>query len=82
MTPAEKEKLDILAGTRSKAAADMAAVRRQDIKPVLELPAKLQSAPVSAAPTAADYNALHNDVLALHTALASMSASLRSSYGR
>lgn len=82
MTPRQIEDLEILSGSRSKNAAPLAAVRRQDLDALLAIPARLRSSQVGAAPSQADYNALQADVADLFKALSNVSASMRKVYGR
>lgn len=67
-----REKVEKLTGERGDAAKSLSAIRRSELRamPVL------QSQPVTAAPTADDFNALQADVAALFAALARMSNAL------
>ncbi|MGL4297334.1 MAG: hypothetical protein ACRCTG_16620 [Aestuariivirga sp.] len=67
-----REKVEKLTGERGDTTKSLSAVRRQELR---TLPA-LQSQPVTAAPTAADFNALQADVAAIFAALARISNAL------
>lgn len=69
-----KEKVEKLTGERGDAARSLAAVRRLDLRTLASV--KIQSAQVSAAPTAADFNALQRDVATIFAALQRISNSL------
>jgi hypothetical protein len=62
------ERLDVLAGTRTRDKSE-AAVRIQDLIGILQIPTNLASKPAAAAPTKAEYDALLRDVTALQTQL-------------
>jgi len=65
------EMLELLAGARgAKPATKLrAAVRIEDLRSLLQLSGKLQSAKVSSAPTADEFNALVEDVHRIHARL-------------
>ncbi|MCA1490093.1 hypothetical protein I6F11_04065 [Ensifer sp. NBAIM29] len=69
------EKLEVLAGDRPRA-RDQAAVRIEDLAELLQI-AQFQTAELSAAPTAADFNSLRGDVLEIHTRLSVIAQVLR-----
>lgn len=58
----QRQKLDVLDGTRVRATMPRAAVRIEDLTGLLQMTATLQSKTVTAAPTQSDYNALQHDV--------------------
>jgi hypothetical protein len=66
-----REKLELLTGERGDATKSKSAVRRGELLALASL--KLQSAQVSATPTAAQYNALQADVAAIFAALQTIS---------
>jgi hypothetical protein len=73
----DRETLYLLAGLRSKGdAMKKAAVRIEDVIGIVQFPAKLQSAKVSAAPTQSDYNALQHDVAKMQEALMMVATAL------
>jgi len=57
-----KEKLEILSGTRGHGTKAQAAVRREELAPLLRLPHQLKSRLIDGVPTQQDYNALRGDV--------------------
>lgn len=61
-----KEKTEVLDGTRNAASSPKAAVRRQDLNFAQDLPVSMKSKVVVGTPTAADINALREDVQRLH----------------
>lgn len=75
------EKLDVLAGTRKPNEKGRAAVRFEDLEALTSYAYKLKSSTVSAAPTAAQHNALVEDVRRLHETLQSLSKALKTKLG-
>lgn len=73
------EKLEVLAGTRAgPGGASGAAVRLSDLSGLLALPPTLKSAHAAgAAPTAAEFDALVDDVQALHLRLLAVAEALQ-----
>lgn len=69
---ARAERVDALAGTRNDTAPDKQAVTRGDMASLGAV--RLTSAKVTASPTAADHNALVDDVRAIAAALNAMGA--------
>lgn len=70
MDPRLVEKLETLDGSRRRDAIGKAAVRLEDLQPLLELAPRLQSAKAAGAtPTQAEFDALVDDVHALHRRL-------------
>ncbi len=55
------EKLEILDGSR-RGNRNQAAVRIDDMRELLQISTKLRSAPLTGAPTMADFNALQKDL--------------------
>ena len=80
MTPQQVEKLETLDGTRRRGAvARKAAVRVEDLSALLTLPAKLKSMKAAGStPTAAEFDALVDDVAALHAGLKAVATALQS----
>lgn len=70
------EKLEVLAGTRGAGARGKAAIRVDDLLPLLALP-KLKSSPVASAPTVEEFNALRADVVQIHERLFAIAEILR-----
>lgn len=71
------EDLEILAGTRAKGPSRRRqAVRIEDLAGILDLPDTLQSTTVGAAPTAAQHNALVQDLHTIHQRLTALSQAL------
>lgn len=65
-----EERLDVLAGERTGNARGRAAVRLDDLKPLLGQPPALKSVKAAgSAPTKAEFDALVDDVHALHRVL-------------
>nr|WP_278422983.1 hypothetical protein [Brucella anthropi] len=75
------EKLDVLAGTRKPGEKVRAAVRFEDLDLLTSYAYKLKSGTVSAAPTAAQHNALVEDVRHMHQTLQSLSKALKTKLG-
>ncbi|WP_421849887.1 hypothetical protein [Oricola sp.] len=79
MNPNDKEKLDVLDGSRSAntEARRRQAVRVADLAPALEFIDRLQSAPAAGAtPTKAEFDALQSDIRNLHLRLKQISENL------
>lgn len=73
-----KEKLETLDGSRGRQALSRAAVRLEDLQGILELPAKLKAVHAAGAePTAAEFDALVDDVGELLRALNVVVAALQ-----
>ncbi len=70
------EKLEVLAGSRAGGARRKAALRVEDLLPLLALP-PMKSRDVADAPTAADFNALRADLKEVHARLFQLAAILR-----
>jgi len=68
-----KEKVELLNANRGASGYPLAGVRREDFVPIASLASSMQSAQVTSAPTAADFNALQKDVAALYGALVQVS---------
>jgi len=68
-----REKVELLTGDRGATKSPLASVRREDFVPIASLASSMQSAQVTSAPTAADFNALQKDVAALYGALVQVS---------
>lgn len=68
ITPQQIEKLDILSGSRAGKSKGQAAVRVDDLLPLLALPV-MKSSTVSSTPTAAQFNALRADLEEVHARL-------------
>ena len=62
-----KEKVEKFTGERGDALKPLSAVRRSELATLASV--TLQSSPVSGTPTAAQYNALQNDVVVIFNAL-------------
>lgn len=72
----DKERLDILSGERTAKSRGAAALRLDDLAPLLALPA-LKSHAVSETPTAEEYNALRRDLVDVHERLRQISEIIR-----
>lgn len=70
------QQIQELAGERGETGRPKAAVVRRDLEAIGRMPT-LKSKPVTAAPTAADFNALRDDVRLIYEALAAIAASLK-----
>lgn len=66
-----REQVQLLAGERGSADKAKTAVRRGELRALASL--KMQSGPVSAAPTQADFNRLQADVAAIYEAFVQIS---------
>lgn len=78
MDAQQKERLEILDGSRSRSAIRKAAVRIEDLTGILELSAKLKSVKAAgAAPTAAEFDALVDDVAMLQLRLLAVAQALQ-----
>lgn len=65
-----REKIETLDGSRGKGAIRQAAVRIEDLAPLLALPARLKSAKAAGStPTKAEFDALVEDVAEMHRRL-------------
>lgn len=75
MTPARMEEIiSTLNGSRAKGAGARAAVLVDDLLPALRaLPTSLKSKPVTASPSASQFNDLLADVAAIHRCLRALS---------
>lgn len=74
----DAERLDTLDGSRGGRATRKAAVRIEDLASLLELPPTLKAAKAAgAAPTKAEFDALVDDILAMHRRLAVVAAALQ-----
>lgn len=72
------EKLQVLDGSRA-GSQEGSAVRHRDLAALLQLPAQLKSAKAAGGtPTAAEFNALVDDVKALHQRLQEVAAIVQS----
>lgn len=71
------QQIQELAGERGDAAKTRAAVRRADLADALGRVPVLSSKPATAAPTAAEYNALRDDVRRMYEALSLIAQALR-----
>ncbi len=70
MNATDKERLEVLAGARGKAALPGAAVRRRDLLPLLSLPVPAAGkVPAGSTVMAEPFNALVDDVAALRQAI-------------
>lgn len=80
MTPFEvaqlRENVRVLAGEAPKAKR-LAAVRIEDLLPILQIPQLQAGAPAGAAPTAAEYTALLRDVQRMHARLTEVATLLQ-----
>jgi hypothetical protein len=76
MDALDKERLDVLAGTRGQASKQSAAVRRRDLAALVSLP-KTTAVAVTGTVTAAQYNALLADFLALRQAIDQIAARVK-----
>lgn len=81
LTDRTLEELEILAGIRRQNVG-RAAVRLDDLNGLLQIPETLKSVKVSGTPTDAEFNALVDDVVMLHTRLRAIVMALRSRLGR
>lgn len=61
-----REQVQVLTGERGDADKSRTAVRRGELRALASL--KMQSGPITGAPTQADYNRLQADVAAIHDA--------------
>ena len=68
-----KEKVELLNANRGASGYPRAGVRREDFTAIAQLASSMQSAQVTSAPTAADFNALQKDVAAIYGALVQVS---------
>lgn len=68
-----KEKVEVLNANRGGSGYPRAGVRREDFNAIAALAKTMQSAQVTSAPTATDFNALQKDVAALYGALVQVS---------
>jgi|SoiMethySBSTD1v2_1073268.scaffolds.fasta_scaffold02610_5 hypothetical protein len=75
-TEKDNEILHVLDGSRSKQAMPKAAVRLEDLRGLAPLITPPTGLVVSAAPTAADFNALSAQVAALYRALGSVQSAI------
>lgn len=72
------EMIETLDGSRRRDAIGKAAVRLEDLQPLLEIPERLQSAKASGStPTQAEFDALLADVNTLHRRLVAVAAALQ-----
>lgn len=69
-----REKVEKLTGERGDATKSLSAIRRSELRALASL--TLQSAPVTAAPTMAQHNALQADVASIFAALSRISNAL------
>lgn len=67
------EKVETLTGERGDAKRSLSALRRGELTPLASLATSMKSKQISAAPTAADYNALQQDVEAVYGAIVLLS---------
>lgn len=78
MDQRDRERLELLDGSRRKDAVRLAAVRIRDIEAILQLPKTLKSAKAAGAtPTAAEFDALVDDVAALHRVLVAITDAIQ-----
>lgn len=78
MDTISQQRLDILAGTRTKGAMPQAAVRRQDLASLVTLAAQTSATLASGATiTVADYNAVVADLAAIYQAISQISARVK-----
>lgn len=66
-----RETIEKLSGERGDSLKSNSAIRRMELRALAGM--KMRSKPVTAAPTAADYNALQADVAAIYNALSRIS---------
>lgn len=66
-----RETIEKLSGERGDSLKSNSAIRRMELRALASM--KMRSNPVTAAPTAADYNALQADVAAIYNALSRIS---------
>lgn len=78
----QTETLEVLAGKRNPGERNKAAVRIADLDALTGYAYRLKSTTVTAAPTAAQHNALVEDVQRLHQILQSLSKALNDRLGR
>lgn len=72
------EQIETLAGTRRHDARGKAAVRLEDLGAVLQMPPRLKSARAAgAAPTKAEFDALVDDVHAIHRRLLALAEAIQ-----
>lgn len=67
------ERVEILTGERGGQNKPASALRRGELLPLASLASGMKSKQVTAAPTAADYNALQTDVAAIYGAIVQLS---------
>jgi hypothetical protein len=72
-----REKIEVLDGSRNATIKGRSAIRVEDMSAILEIESTLKSTKINAIPTAAEYNALHNDLMMLHRALRSLADSIQ-----
>lgn len=78
-----KQKIETLDGSRRGGNAGRAAVRIEDLDGLLALPDTLKSAKAAGtAPTATEFDALVDDVQAIHRRLRAVMSALRARRGR
>lgn len=78
MNEQQREKLEVLDGSRGRGPRPRAAVRIVDLQALLELPPKLQAKKAAGTtPTKAEYDALVADVAAIHRRLTVLANALR-----
>lgn len=75
-TEKDNELLHVLDGSRNQQSMPKAAVRLEDLKGLAELTTPYAGLVVTAAPTAADYNALAAQVADLYRALTSIQSAI------
>lgn len=76
LSPIEKQKLELLDGSRSPGSKQKAAVRRGDMGALL-LITPMTATELTASPTASDYNKLLADVTALYQALSQIAGNIK-----
>lgn len=76
MDAIDKERLEVLAGTRGQSARPLAAVRRRDLAALVSLP-KTTAVAVTGTVTDTAYNALLADYLALRQAIDVIAAQVK-----
>jgi len=67
------EKVEVLTGERGDANRSLSSLRRGELIPLASLATSLKSKQISGTPTAADYNALQQDVEAIYGAFVLLS---------
>lgn len=72
-----REKIEVLDGTRRKVDRRRAAVRVEDLAPLLQIPQMQATAAAGAAPTQAEYDTLLKDVRTLHARLTEIATLLQ-----